>query len=873
MDRGGLMLNRPDAINVDGSLRSTAGKTSSSTAPSYKQDPGQAAPQETTAQESARQKIESGTEPELTLDPAKFPVDRYKAIEVLGMGGSGTVYLCRDRLLNKKVAVKTLHQLTAGELISFQKEARANSKLSHPAILTLIDFGPTECGAPYMVLEFFQGITLAQHLARHGPLSLSRFVQIFDKIASALAHAHSQGIYHRDVKPSNILISKIEDWHQGGQDTAPEVRLIDFGIAAVNRDTMKAIVIGEQTLAGTPAYMAPDSFLGRAYDARSEIYGLGCVLFESLTGAAPFAGTSALEILNSHARQPVPTLSEHGGRPFEPALESLISKCLSKEPSARFGSMEELRRAILNLKSDVELEQSSPTTETRKEPGKLNFRRALIPVSVVVLLAVSGIYFGSSIQPEGNVQVGQAKSHKLAPRSNQTGKGMGLLDSSKDIERNQLAFFEQKNMSISELEQGAANGDANKQYMLAYKYEHGDGVLENHERAFYWYMKAAGNGHVQGMNSVGWMYHHGDFVPTNYKEALFWYHKAARQNCALSQGNIGTMYQSGSGVRQDYAESIKWFQKAVAQGEALAQSKLGYAYKMGLGVEKSYGEAVRLFRLSAAQNDSFGITNLAAMYSGGLGIRQDTKEAVRLYRRACALGNPSAFFDLGLMYESGHGVQQDFKEAAKLYASASALGDGRASNNLAWLYQHGLGVKKDAKEAIRLYQLAAKKGISAATCNLGELYELGLLGVSRNPGRAIEYYRKAAALNNARAQNNLGWAYERGMGVKKNYKEAVRLFRLAAANGNALAWQNLGAMYVDGLGVAKNGKEAVRLFRESARLGNAGACFALGHCYEHGVGVKKDRTTAIAWYQAASDKGHKAAKDRLLHLNTEKLSR
>src|SRR5262249_30984498 len=127
-------------------------------------------------------------------------LERYKAISELGTGGSSTVYLCRDRLLGKKVAVKTLNQLTSEQLISFQTEARANSKLSHPAILTLLDFGPTESGAPYMVLEYFNGITLDRYIQKRGPLSLALLKHVIERITSALIVAHQMGIFHRDLK-------------------------------------------------------------------------------------------------------------------------------------------------------------------------------------------------------------------------------------------------------------------------------------------------------------------------------------------------------------------------------------------------------------------------------------------------------------------------------------------------------------------------------------------------------------------------------------------------------------------------------------------------------------------------------------------------
>jgi Serine/threonine protein kinase len=122
---------------------------------------------------------DTGDEKELQLDPSAFPVERYKPLCELGSGASGTVYGCRDKLLGKPVAVKILHRLTAEQLVAFQNEARATSKLHHPAILQLLDFGPTDSGIPYMVLEYFNSITLGDYIDSHGPLEVSQFLQYF----------------------------------------------------------------------------------------------------------------------------------------------------------------------------------------------------------------------------------------------------------------------------------------------------------------------------------------------------------------------------------------------------------------------------------------------------------------------------------------------------------------------------------------------------------------------------------------------------------------------------------------------------------------------------------------------------------------------
>lgn len=282
----------------------------------------------------------------LSLDPKHFPLDRYLPLIELGSGTSGKVYLCSDRLLKKQVAVKTLRMLSKEQFVAFQTEARATSKLKHPAILSLLDFGPTESGEPYMVLEYFDSQSLDNFIRERGLLDAQSLQQIFVQIASALALSHSMGIFHRDLKPHNILISR-------SQNSELEVRLIDFGAATLSAFAEDATQ--STSIVGTPAYMAPDCAAGLLFDARSDIYSLGCVMFECLSGRPPFEGNTPLEFLSKHAQVPAPGLLEIGVECPE-AVADIVAHCLEKKPQDRFQSMNELGEALASV--DLCAEQS-----------------------------------------------------------------------------------------------------------------------------------------------------------------------------------------------------------------------------------------------------------------------------------------------------------------------------------------------------------------------------------------------------------------------------------------------------------------------------------------------------------------------------------
>ncbi len=272
--------------------------------------------------------------PGFSFTDENFPLDRYEPVKIIGKGTVGTIYLCLDRrLLHKKVAVKLLRGVFEEQLVSFHQEARATSRLNHRNIIAVYDFGVTSGGVPFMAMEYADGVNLDKLIAHQGPLDQDNAIKIIAALADALSYAHSRGIFHRDIKTSNILLVDSES-------KLPDVRLIDFGVAAIQHKKDESFKVQGRTIVGTPQYMSPDQCYGMSYDERSEIYSLGCVMFELLTGKPPFQGDTALEIIAMHAKEPTPSLSgRHGGISFNNAIESIVAKCLAKNRDDRYSSM------------------------------------------------------------------------------------------------------------------------------------------------------------------------------------------------------------------------------------------------------------------------------------------------------------------------------------------------------------------------------------------------------------------------------------------------------------------------------------------------------------------------------------------------------
>jgi len=267
---------------------------------------------------------------------------RYEIVAFIGRGGMGEVFRARDTELGRDVAIKVLPAETAqdeGRLERFKREARAVAQLSHPNILAIHDFG-TDDGVSYSVTELLDGSDLRERLTGH-PLPVSKVLKIGQVVAEGLAAAHSKGIVHRDIKPANIFVTKTGD-----------VKILDFGIARLKSDffagpddTGSPTLTEAGQIIGTTAYMSPEQVAGQPADARSDIFSLGCVLYEMLTGSRAFQGETFNETMVAIvSKDPVPISELRSDVPA--ALDLLVQRCLEKEPAERFESARDVAFAL-----------------------------------------------------------------------------------------------------------------------------------------------------------------------------------------------------------------------------------------------------------------------------------------------------------------------------------------------------------------------------------------------------------------------------------------------------------------------------------------------------------------------------------------------
>lgn len=261
---------------------------------------------------------------------------RYRIIEPIGVGGSAQVYRATDEQLGRDVAVKVLDPQAAadgGLRKLFVREAQALAKLSHPNIVAVYDVGEVD-GLPYIVMEHLPGLSLKQRIERDGPLAVGESVRLASDIANGLGFAHSRGIVHADMKPSNVLLT--EDGR---------AKIVDFGIARTPQEDAST-----PQLFATAMYVAPERALGKALSPASDIYGLGLVLYEMLVGRPPFTSANPSVLLRDHVvRQPVPPSHLRQSLPRE--LDAVVMTCLAKDPGLRYSRAGDVVKALASLEN------------------------------------------------------------------------------------------------------------------------------------------------------------------------------------------------------------------------------------------------------------------------------------------------------------------------------------------------------------------------------------------------------------------------------------------------------------------------------------------------------------------------------------------
>ena len=260
---------------------------------------------------------------------------QYRLLDEIGRGGMGVVYRAEHRMLKRPAAIKLIRSESAAKdsvIKQFEQEVQISATLTHWNTVQIYDYGTTEAGDFYYVMEYLEGETLADRLSRSGQLTESETTAIALQLCDGLAEAHAKGMIHRDLKPANIFLANI-----GGQTDV--VKILDFGLAVVASGDRRIAA------AGTPGYMSPEQIAGDPLDGRSDIYAIGCVLYECLVGQSVFPAGRLHEVLQNHLFK-IPDSNRLDS--ISPTIKPIIQKCLAKKPGDRFADVRELRQSLLD---------------------------------------------------------------------------------------------------------------------------------------------------------------------------------------------------------------------------------------------------------------------------------------------------------------------------------------------------------------------------------------------------------------------------------------------------------------------------------------------------------------------------------------------
>ena len=794
----------------------------------------------------------------------------YKVESMIAKGGMGAVYNVTQKDLNRVCALKLLPlevSVEPGFEDRFILEARAMASLNHPNIMTIYDFGRTSEGHVYYVMEYVDGLDLSE-LIKMDEIGEAKAMEIMMQVCDALEYAHESGFVHRDVKPANIMIDKLG-----------RVKVTDFGLAKLlNADTNYGMTMVGQVM-GTPDYMAPEQSTGVNVDHRADIYALGVVLYELLTGTLP-KGIFAPPSVKAEV---------------DVKYDEVVIKAMQQQPEFRFQKVSEVKSSLQDAHQSSISKSKSKSKSKAKKKQKPNLKAAdtrawsinakkdeeavkgsglkvlLGGLAAVALIGGGAFWFIQNADKEND-----GDSKKIAvlpiddpdvddpntvavdplvntdleePKDDLVSKEIDSLILDVKSSRSELSRAEQR----AKLDREKAIED--EQAELNEKIELAKRAAVKREQAF----KIVQNSQLAMQLSAGGT----DFPETFFEQVdRNLLEDGAEEGDVDSQFLLGKMYQIGKGVEQDEETAEHWFKLATEQGHASAISfyrekflEQGLKYYHGEGVTQDFLKALENFKTAADRGNTIAMNLLGWMYGAVEGVDPDAKLAASWYLKSAELGYSSAQYNLAECYKNGMGVDKDLKEAMKWYQKAAKQGNKRALPYLSDFFIEMLKKGQNLAEAVEGVTELAENGDAIAQCELGKLYVSGK-GVERDPRTARRWFQESAEQGYARGQHNLGMCYQNGTGVIKNDENAVLWFKKAAEQDHAKAQRDLGNMYAFGKGVKKDNKMAADLYLKAARADVVEAQYNMGVFYARGLGVKKDAKKAYFWYSKAAEQNH-----------------
>lgn len=593
------------------------------------------------------------------MPPIPPHIGKYQVIERLRAGGMGVLYLARDARLGRNVAIKLIRaDIDSPDLRErFEQEAQAVSRLRHPNVVTVFDYGEFE-GQPYLVMEYIEGESLAALIARRAPLSVERKLRLMDDVCAGMACVHAAKLVHRDLKPDNLMLDR-------GADT---VKILDFGIARRMEEGPSGFTQG----IGTPGYMAPEQIAAGTVNRRSDVFAMGAILYELLTFRRAFDGASQAEVVHKILHEePAPVLELCPD--LDARVGAVVHKALAKAPANRFRDVDDFRAALTAA--------STPAVETADTSSR--GRRLGAAAALTLLIAGYGVtrfdLTDASFKTDGDTSVPCPEGGACSALEGDTNRERGVTP---DMAR-----------AIVLYQKACDGGAADACNDLGALYEDGSGGLtQDLALAVALFRKACDGGSADGCSNLGFRYGSGGGgLPTDPARAVALYEQACDNGSGIGCHNLAVGHEEGyGGLAKNLGRAAALYQEACGyDGGAESCTRLGFHLENGtLGLTRDATRAVTLYRQACDGGSVRGCNNLGVAYANGDGgLVKDVAAAVALYQMACDGGDAIGCTNLGRHYHLGDGLPKDLARAAALYQQGCDGGHAVGCHFLAALHE------------------------------------------------------------------------------------------------------------------------------------------------------------------------------------------
>ncbi len=798
-------------------------------------------------------------------------VGSYRLVRPLGRGGMGEVWLAEHVQIKSQVAIK----LVLGDpndndaAARFLHEAKSTARIRHPGVVTVSDFGVRPAGGTYLVMELLDGESLAERLVR-GALPIELATDLGLQIAEALAAAHAAGVVHRDLKPANVFLVPDPATRSGLR-----VKLLDFGVAKSTgkvTDELGLTVTG--AIIGTPVYMAPEQCTSRRgpVDHRADLYALGVVLYEMVTGAPPFRGPTLGDLLDQHLNStPTPPRSVNAAIPAR--LEVLILELLAKEREHRPATANDVVGALA-IGADT-----SPRRETRPGPG-LEATQAPGPLPVALDHTIDSrpgalaATVDSAARPapsvaDATLATASAPPSPAAgtlaapPRRRTALVVVAIMCAALAVAvigfvvlrgRTTPPALDLDRASDAELAQACDQRSGRACYALGRR----ESAASDPDltRVFARMTTACDSGELEGCAHAAWMLLQGNGMRADLQRAKQYAERACGGNSALGCDLLGDAIARGALGAPDRGAALPYWKHGCELGAAGGCQSAASTLRHGLGVERDVAEAARLeaetlrtAERGCAARDGQSCRVAGHVFLQGLGIPADASRAGPLMLRACDLGSVEACAELGELHLLGMAVAKDPDRGRELLERGCSRGYASGCNTLALGHFRGLVGPPDPAKAFTLAHAACEQHGDAYCGTLGTFHAHGI-GTPVDQARSKSYFDRACAAGDADACS--GAASAKVGDQPRPDAEIERLVVRACALGSATGCYQLGLRER----TRSDHVHANRHFDTACTLsGGQVGCPQLATAYFKGTGVKADPAKARAVLETGCNSG------------------